>query len=265
LTYNGNNYYSLNSIVNISVNTWTHVVAASNGTHMLLYINGEYDNTRTYPPGNIYAGTAALRIGAYLPEAGYPRIFDGIIDEVAVSNDVRPLHDIGLSSISLFKSEVGETMNSTVRINVIAEDYGEYPETFNVSLYCDSNLVGSQTVSNLESKGFRMLSFELNTTGMAIGNYTMSARLTPILEELEEKNNDMTGPWVFITIAGDVTSRDGPSDGKVDMRDIAALCTKFLVDPTRTDWDVNFDINDDDTIDMRDIALACSNFRKGTT
>ena len=85
LSYNGNNFYYMLSNTNITENTWTHVAAASNATHMALYINGIKDNVRTYPPGVIYAGTANLRISCYLPEQGFPRFFDGIIDEVRVS------------------------------------------------------------------------------------------------------------------------------------------------------------------------------------
>jgi hypothetical protein len=88
----------------------------------------------------------------------------------------------------------------------------------------------------------------------------MSAGVTPVLEEMDKKNNDLTGPWVFITVAGDVTSRTGPSDGIVDMRDIGALCNRFGSDPTRADWNMNFDVNDDDVVNMRDIGIAADNF-----
>jgi parallel beta-helix repeat protein len=88
LTYNGNNYYAMVSNTAIPLNTWTHVAAVSNTTHMSIYINGVKDKTRTYPPGTIYKGTANLRIGCYLPEFGYARYFDGIIDEARVAPNV---------------------------------------------------------------------------------------------------------------------------------------------------------------------------------
>ena len=88
LTYDGNHYYAMISNANVTANTWTHVAATSNGTHMSIYINGVSDKVRTYPPGNIYAGSAKLRIGCYLPEAGYGRFFDGALDEVRVAAGV---------------------------------------------------------------------------------------------------------------------------------------------------------------------------------
>jgi hypothetical protein len=88
LTYDGNHYYAMVSNVNITVNAWTHVAATMNGTRMSIYINGVKDATRTYPPGNTYAGTSKLRIGCYLPEFGYARVFNGTIDEVRVAAGV---------------------------------------------------------------------------------------------------------------------------------------------------------------------------------
>jgi hypothetical protein len=89
LSYNGNNYYQLFSLKNITLNTWTHIAAVMNGTHMLIYINGVLDASRTYPPGTIFAGTANMRFGCYLPEAGYPRYFNGSIDEIKIFSYAR--------------------------------------------------------------------------------------------------------------------------------------------------------------------------------
>jgi parallel beta-helix repeat protein len=85
LSNDGYHYYYMLSNTNITANTWTHVTATSNGTHMILYINQIKDNVQTYSPGVIHASTAPLRIGCYLPELGFPRFFDGVIDEVKVS------------------------------------------------------------------------------------------------------------------------------------------------------------------------------------
>jgi len=261
LCIDGNQYYAMVSTMNMTANTWTHVAATMNGTHMILYINGEYDSARAYPPGTIYAGTAALRIGCYLPEAGYPRIFNGTIDEVAVFNDVRSLHDIAISSIfKPSKTVVGEGMNSSVRIDARVENNGEYPETFNISLYYDSNLIESITFFTLESNSFVILTFDWNTTGIVKGNYTLSAAATPIFEEMDKNNNNCANQWVFITIPGDVTGVAGPADGKVDMRDIALLCIHFMRTPAHPEWDPNMDINDDDIVNMRDIDIAVDNF-----
>lgn len=85
LSHNGYNFYYILSNTNITANTWTHVAATSNGTHMSIYINGIRDKVAAYPPGVIYASAAPLRIGCFLPELGQPRFFNGIIDEVRVS------------------------------------------------------------------------------------------------------------------------------------------------------------------------------------
>jgi parallel beta-helix repeat protein len=86
LSHNGYNFYYILSNTNIAANTWTHVAATSNGTHMIIYINGIKDKVATYSPGVIYASAAPLRIGCFLPELGVSRFFDGVIDEVRVSS-----------------------------------------------------------------------------------------------------------------------------------------------------------------------------------
>jgi len=86
LSHNGYNFYYILSNTNIAANTWTHVAATSNGTHMIIYINGIKDKVATYPPGVIYASAAPLRIGCFLPELGVSRFFNGLIDEVRVSS-----------------------------------------------------------------------------------------------------------------------------------------------------------------------------------
>jgi hypothetical protein len=85
LSHNGYNFYYTLSNTNITANTWTHVAATSNGTHMIIYINGVKDKVAAYSPGVIYASAAPLRIGCFLPELGVKRFFDGVIDEVRVS------------------------------------------------------------------------------------------------------------------------------------------------------------------------------------
>jgi hypothetical protein len=85
LSNDGYHYYYILSNTNITENTWTHIAATSNGTHMILYINGIKDKVGKYTPGIIYASAAPLRIGCYLPELGVARFFDGVIDEVRVA------------------------------------------------------------------------------------------------------------------------------------------------------------------------------------
>jgi len=124
LTYDGNHYYAMVSKTNITANTWTHVAATTDGTYMNTYINGVKDATRTYPPGIIYAGTANLRIGCYLPEFGYARYFNGYIDEVTVA---RGLHGKSLiidDSINRVNATLGVAAGSQITAKGVITNIG---------------------------------------------------------------------------------------------------------------------------------------------
>jgi len=137
LTYNGNNYYALVSNAVIPLNTWTHVVAVSNTTYMIIYINGVVDKTRTYPPATVYAGTANLRIGCYLPEFGYARYFDGVIDEVRVAAGVIwTVDDDGAQCPSASFTSIQAAVNAASSEDTIIVHDGTYQE----ALYINKDL-----------------------------------------------------------------------------------------------------------------------------
>jgi hypothetical protein len=91
--------YDLTSVSTLSVGTWTHVMATSDGTNMRIYINGNQDANTEPAPSTIHTGPSELRIGKY-DYAGITQYYDGIIDEVRI-------HDIALTD-----QEVKATTNS---------------------------------------------------------------------------------------------------------------------------------------------------------
>jgi len=133
LTYNGNNYYPMVSNAVIPLNTWTHVAATSNATHMSIYLNGVRDKTRTYPPGTIYAGTADLRIGCYLPEVGYARCFDGVIDEVRVAEGtIWTVDDDNVQCPNADFASIQAAVNAAAPEDTIIVHDGTYVENVNI-------------------------------------------------------------------------------------------------------------------------------------
>jgi nitrous oxidase accessory protein NosD len=133
LTYDGNHYYAMLSNTNITANTWTHVAATSNSTHMILYINGVKDKVRTYPPSTINAGGADLRIGCYLPEFGYARFFNGTIDEVRVSaGTVWTVDDDGVQCPNADFTKIQNGVDAASGGDTIFVHDGTYVENVNV-------------------------------------------------------------------------------------------------------------------------------------
>jgi len=97
-----------------------------------------------------------------------------------------PVHNIAV--VGVVPEQAVIEQNQTLAINVTVVNEGNYTETFNVTLYYDSMRVGFQaTVMN--SGESRVLTFEWNTTGVSIGNYTISAWADTVPEEAYTQDN----------------------------------------------------------------------------
>jgi hypothetical protein len=125
--------------------------------------------------------------------------------------------------------------------------------TFDVSLYANVTLIGTQSALNVSGWISTTACFIWNTTGLAYGNYTLSANILPA-------NNNFTGGWVIISLVGDITGPDGWPDGKCDLRDIGYVARRFMCKPGDPLWDSNADIDDNNKVDMKDIGTTARHF-----
>lgn len=76
----------------IPTDAWTHIAATYNGEEVKLYINGEEEASRRVS-GEIWYDDSPLFIGRYLNFGSAQ--FGGIIDEVRISDVVRPPGELG--------------------------------------------------------------------------------------------------------------------------------------------------------------------------
>jgi parallel beta-helix repeat protein len=168
-------------------------------------------------------------------------------------------HDVAVVGVFPSKTVVGAgcPMNITVKI----KDYGTYDETFNVTVYANKIPIGIGQIS-LVSGATAALTFTWNTTGLAKGNYTISAYAWPVQNETDVTDNRLIGGWVIIAMVGDLTGINGWPDGKVDMRDIAKVAKVFGITQHDPRYEPNCDIYYDGKIDMRDVAAVARNFGK---
>jgi len=99
-------------------------------------------------------------------------------------------HDIAVTNVQTYPTTV--VANEAVTINVTVTNQGNFTETFDVAAYADiyaydaldpdvllvgdEITVGTQTVTDLTVGAATTLTFTLNTTGVAEGNYTISAK-----------------------------------------------------------------------------------------
>ena len=166
------------------------------------------------------------------------------------------VHNVAITNVTPYKTIVGQ--NYTLNITATTANLGEYPETFNVTVYANTTIVGTQTVNNLPNGTFTQLSFSWNTTGAGNGNYTISAYAEPVPGETNTANNSFTSPTtVMVTgMPGDLMS----PFGVVDMKDIAYVAKHFATDPSKPNWDPKADINGDGKVDMKDVGIVAIAF-----
>jgi hypothetical protein len=132
---------------------------------------------------------------------------------------------------------------------------GDSTETFNTTVYANTTMVWAQLVILTGGESSTML-FSWDTTGVAYGNYTISAYAEP-LSGGKVQDDNVTSP-VMVGIPGDVVLLFG----RIDMKDVAYIAKRFGTDPSKPLWDPNADINGDGKADMKDIATVAKNFGK---
>jgi len=161
-------------------------------------------------------------------------------------------NDIGVTNVKLHKTITNDT---NVQTDVTVLNYGDYPATFNVTLYYDENEIQTQTITDLPSENSLNLTFIWNTTPVPKGNYTVKAYAPPIEGEVLIENNLLVGGWIMETIMGDVTG-----DGQVNILDISLVAMAFGAKLGDPNWSPNADINNDKEINILDISAVAIHF-----
>ncbi|MFX0108354.1 MAG: NosD domain-containing protein, partial [Candidatus Hodarchaeota archaeon] len=134
----------------------------------------------------------------------------------AEAYDYLPLvspYDIAIADLTAPKTVVCQGFPVTIEVE--SENLGLYTETFDVTVYANSSVIGTEEVT-LDSKNSVVTLFTWDTTGFDLGNYTISAYAIPIAGELRTDDNNFTDSAVKVTIPGDVNG-----DGAVNIFDLS--------------------------------------------
>jgi parallel beta-helix repeat protein len=190
---------------------------------------------------------------------------DGLNDTqytIAINNvDRYPLvhpfsaHDIGIPNVITAKTIIGQGYTSSIDLKIL--NYGMYDENFIVITYANTFVITTQTIT-LTRRNSTTITFIWNTSGFALGNYTISAYAWPVPGETDTTDNNMTGGMVLVTLVGDVNG-----DRKVRVDDILAVATAFGSNWGEPKYSPNLDINDDRKIRVDDVLAAAQHFGQG--
>lgn len=135
--------------------------------------------------------------------------YDGFVDRLPdeglstilyVPEEV-PAHDIAITNVSPSTTSVrqGESLN----IDVTVANVGDWAESFfDITAYVNTTEIGTQTITSLSSGDSTTLTFPWNTTGFALGEYTISAYANPVPGETNIDNNEYINGTVQIIQRG---------------------------------------------------------------
>jgi hypothetical protein len=211
------------------------------------------------PPESPYPGVPVWEVWMYLQQnMEYPPNFHTFI-RAAIATSPLAEHDVAVINVTTSKAgclprpTVGK--GYTAMVNVTVENQGGFTETFNVTAYADSSVIGEMQTTLNPAQSI-VLTFTWNTTGYAYGNYTISATADTVLGETDTGDNTLIDGTVYVGIPGDVNY----AFGLVDMKDIGFVVKAFGGVPGHPKWNTNADINNDSLVDMKDIGITVKHF-----
>ena len=166
------------------------------------------------------------------------------------------LHDVSVTDATPTPTTIYQ--GGIVEVNVTVQNQGNFAETFDVNVYANSTLVGTESIFNLASGDSVTLTISWDTDEFQRGNYTISARATEVSSELDTLDNIYVGIVVQVMLPGDV---DG--DGTVNALDLAELNPAYGSASGTQHWDPSCDFNGDSEVDILDLFSMGRNYGKG--
>jgi hypothetical protein len=163
-------------------------------------------------------------------------------------------HNIAIDSIETKKTVIGE--GYTVELNVSVRNMGFFTETFNVTLYANTTILETKTITITE-RNSTTVAFMWNTTGFAKGNYTISAYAWPVLGETDIGDNTLADGTVTVVHPGDLNN-----DGVVDIADVVLVSAVYRSKCGDPEYRPNSDIIEDCVIDIADVVSVTAHYRE---
>ena len=204
-----------------------------------------YWNTSDTSPGNYtLSANASILTSEY--ETSNNRLDDGVI-----ALTVEPNHDIAITSMIPLKTVVFE--GYCFSLNVTLENQGNFPETFNVTLYANNNPLNSTQIT-LDAGYSRTIVFSWETVdAIEYEDYVLNATADEVSGENDTSDNSLSFAGLIIVHPGDI---DGDSD--VDIFDIVQVAFAYGSKKGDQTYNANFDIDCNDKIDIFDIVGIAS-------
>jgi hypothetical protein len=203
------------------------------------------------PPG--LPGRWAL---ANFPPEGLP--FVAVIEDAVITSPLG-IHDIAVTNLTTCKDGCKPMRTLfrgyTAHVNVTVVNDGNFTESFNVTAYANTTVIGTQVVLGLGPSSQTIVTFVWNASGYAVANYTLSAYAAPVLGETDTADNSYTDGIIKVVIVGDING-----DNDVDIKDVSSVAKAFGTSIGQPLYNPNGDFNDDHEIDIKDVSTTAKRF-----
>jgi parallel beta-helix repeat protein len=211
-----------------------------------------------YPWGGNYwsnISTADALSGPNQNEAGSDGIADtpyvigaNNLDNYPLMNSWTP-PDIAVTNLTSAKTVIGQGYTGLFNVNF--ENLGNKIEAFNATVYANSTCAYS--VPTMLAMTNYTLSFTFNTTGVAYGNYTITASAEFDPNENATTNNCTCS--AIVTIPGDING-----DFKVGLSDLSLLAKAYGSTPGTPKWNPNADLYEDGKVGLSDLSILAKHY-----
>lgn len=139
------------------------------------------DQTKLYEPGN--------------PPPQIPHTTrDGFVDS--------RIHDIAVTMVTPSKTLVYQ--GHSILIHVTTQNQGNFTENFNLTAYCNTTAIATQTVTLTDGTS-TTTTFTWNTVGFTIGSYTITATADLVPGETETEDNTLVNGVVNVALPPPIT------------------------------------------------------------
>jgi hypothetical protein len=165
------------------------------------------------------------------------------------------IHDISITEL-----RIPDVIYQTWIVNIIVKvkNKGDLPESFEIKVLSDGNLIGSKLITDLAPITELTIDFTWNTANVApCHNYTIIAEASQVPYELNVTDN-IAVCIVKVRYMGDVNG-----DGIVDVSDILSIAGSYGAYPPSTRWNPYYDLDRNYVIDIMDLLLVATNYGKG--
>ena len=157
------------------------------------------------------------------------------------------VRDVALTNVTAHKTVVSQGYFCNITITV--ENQGALDETFNVTIYANTTIIGKVEVS-LAIAGTTTVTFAWNTSGFSRAQ-NINAYAGPVPGETDLSDNNFAYGIVKVTCLGDING-----DYVTDAKDFQLVKLAIPSMPGSPKWNPNADMNNALVIDSKDYQIV---------